>query len=249
MNKFNKGKLVDIVAASLSAVSLMGVGFATWIVGVKQTEVSKDISITADSVKYKSIVVDVEFVNPLRLAETEAISNNTYFNSDFTDDKDKGNLTIDTKFKFTLGKDFVETDFKFDTISLSFDADTAQDNKVDSKAVHLSTRPNTADDVSYTYFNLPGDVAVKFSDLTKDKEQKDPDSNTYTFEPKLEFTWGSMFDGNSPLNYYETEIKKDVVTNKKEFMKQAGQELEAMNTKYSTGAKLKLQMNLLKKSV
>ena len=58
-----------------------------------------------------------------------------------------------------------------------------------------------------------------------------------------------MFNGNSPLNYYETEIKKDVVTNKKEFMKQAGQELEAMNTKYSTGAKLKLQMNLLKKSI
>ena len=30
MNKFNKGKLIGIVAASLSAVSLMGVGFASW---------------------------------------------------------------------------------------------------------------------------------------------------------------------------------------------------------------------------
>lgn len=29
MNKFNKGKLIGIVAASLSAVSLMSVGFAT----------------------------------------------------------------------------------------------------------------------------------------------------------------------------------------------------------------------------
>ena len=31
MNKFNKGKLIGVVAASLSAVSLMGVGFATWV--------------------------------------------------------------------------------------------------------------------------------------------------------------------------------------------------------------------------
>lgn len=32
MNKFNKGKLIGVVAASLSAVSLMGVGFASWII-------------------------------------------------------------------------------------------------------------------------------------------------------------------------------------------------------------------------
>ena len=50
MNKVNKGKLIGVVSASLSAVSLMGVGFATWIVGVKQTEASNDINITADTV-------------------------------------------------------------------------------------------------------------------------------------------------------------------------------------------------------
>lgn len=247
MNKFNKGKLVGIVAASLSAVSLMGVGFATWIVGVKQTEASNDITITADSVEYKSIVVGVEFVDPLRLAETAAISDNTYFNSDLTGGA--GNLTINTKFKFTLGKNFVETDFKFDTISLSIAADSALNNKPEktetSSAVYLSTRPYDPD---LTYFNLPGDVTVKFSNLTKDKVQTDPISNTYTFATQLQFTWGSMFgNGTSPLNYYETEIKKDGV-NKDTFMKQAGQELEAMKTKYNTVKKLKLQMNLLKKS-
>ena len=105
------------------------------------------------------------------------------------------------------------------------------------------------DTTNLTYFNLPGDVTVNFSNLTKDKVQTDPISNTYTFATQLQFTWGSMFgNGTSPLNYYETEIKKDDVKNKDEFMKQAGQELEAMNKKYSTGAKLKLQMSLLKKS-
>lgn len=245
MNKFNKGKLVGIVAASLSAVSLMGVGFATWIVGVKQTDASNDISITADSVEYKSIIVSVEFVDSLRLAETEAISNNTYFNSDLTGGA--GNFTINTKFKFTLGKNFVESDFQFDTISLSIAKDSALNNMpAASDAVYLSTRTDTT---NLTYFNLPGDVTVVFSNLKKDQEQNETISNTYTFATQLKFTWGSMFgNGTSPLNYYETEIKKDTVKDKAAFMKQAGQELEAMKTRYSTGAKLKLQMNLLKKS-
>lgn len=244
MNKFNKGKLVGIIAASLSAVSLMGVGFATWIVGVKQTDASNDINITADSVEYKSIIVGVEFGDSLRLAETAAISDNTYFNSDLTGGA--GNLTINTKFKFTLGRDFVESDFQFDTISLSIAEDSAVKNKPTSDAVYLTTRHY---EDSLTYFNLPGDVTVKFSNLKKDADQSETISNTYTFETPLTFTWGSMFgEGTSPLNYYEAEIKKDTVKDKAAFMKQAGQELEAMKTRYSTGAKLKLQMNLLKKS-
>ena len=45
MNRFNKGKLTGIIAASLSAVSLMGVGFATWIIGVQKTDGDTSISI------------------------------------------------------------------------------------------------------------------------------------------------------------------------------------------------------------
>ena len=54
MNKFNKGKLLGVVAASLSAVSLMGVGFATWIIGFEKTDAQGDVSISADKVEYKS---------------------------------------------------------------------------------------------------------------------------------------------------------------------------------------------------
>ena len=63
MNKFNKGKLVGIVAASLSAVSLMGVGFATWVIGSQKTDTQGDVSITADSVQYKSLTVSVKFLD------------------------------------------------------------------------------------------------------------------------------------------------------------------------------------------
>ena len=51
MNKFNKGKLLGVVAASLSAVSLMGVGFATWIIGTQNKVSDGSIAIEADDVK------------------------------------------------------------------------------------------------------------------------------------------------------------------------------------------------------
>lgn len=42
MNKFNKGKIIGVVAASLSAVSLMGVGFATWVITGETSATTND---------------------------------------------------------------------------------------------------------------------------------------------------------------------------------------------------------------
>ena len=74
MHKFNKGKLIGVVAASLSAVSLMGVGFATWVIGTQKTDTNGDITITADDVKYKSLKVSVTFSDTIKLAETTETS-------------------------------------------------------------------------------------------------------------------------------------------------------------------------------
>ena len=237
MNKFNKGKLVGIIAASLSAVSLMGVGFATWIVGVKQTNASNDINITADSVEYKSIIVGVTFNEDLKLAETAATTNK-YFNSNAAD----GKLSIKTTFSFTLGKNFDAADFDFTKIRFSIASDSALNNKPTDKQVHLSTREYND---TLTYFNLPADEDITFDNLNKDENQVDL-TKTYTVERTLKFTWGFMFgnEGKSPCTYYEEEINKTTVENKDTFMKQAGQELEDMNAKYSTG-KLKLKMELV----
>lgn len=59
MNKFNKGKLLGIVAAGLSTVSLMGVGFAAWV--IKETSDNIDagnISVTIGNVQDKRVVFD-----------------------------------------------------------------------------------------------------------------------------------------------------------------------------------------------
>ena len=57
MNKFNKGKLIGVVAASLSAVSLMGVGFASWVL-TGNNEVSTDqIEIGVADIQDKRITI------------------------------------------------------------------------------------------------------------------------------------------------------------------------------------------------
>ena len=58
MNKFNKGKLIGVVAASLSAVSLMGVGFATWIItGSESVDVNDNITVEVADVQDQRLVI------------------------------------------------------------------------------------------------------------------------------------------------------------------------------------------------
>lgn len=57
MNKFNKGKLIGVVAASLSAVSLMGVGFATWIITGNDPVDAGNISVEVADVQDQRLVI------------------------------------------------------------------------------------------------------------------------------------------------------------------------------------------------
>lgn len=55
MNKFNKGKLIGVVAASLSAVSLMGVGFASWVLTGNNEVSTGQIDIAVADIQDKRI--------------------------------------------------------------------------------------------------------------------------------------------------------------------------------------------------
>ena len=58
MNKLNKGKLIGVVAASLSAVSLMGVGFASWVIRGETPDTTGDISVTVANIEDNRIIVE-----------------------------------------------------------------------------------------------------------------------------------------------------------------------------------------------
>lgn len=247
MNRFNKGKLVGIVAASLAGISLIGVGFATWVIGIKNTTAKNDVDIVADDVKYQSLKVSVKFTGGITLAETGTASKDSVFNYE---NGKTGNLKVSTTFTFTLGKDFDLNEFKtnYNVINFSF-VKPLEEGFVDNTVAsgEAFTRTETTD--SFTYFELPDSVTGLDSLEFTDEATKDVKTATKTVD--LQFKWGSLFgndkattegEGISPMNYYNKTLEK--APDKETYMQNAYKELKAMESKYSTGKQLKLQIDL-----
>ena len=243
MNKFNKGKLIGVVAASLSAVSLMGVGFATWVIGYQNTEAKNEVLISADKVEYKSLTVSVKFNDGITLGEDGIATNNPEFNYAAGTDGVKGDMKTNATFELTIGKDYVASEFNFKKVNFEMvTEDGYLDNKpAETKAVFLTERPYSTD---LTYFDAPASIDIPtnldFAHATKVNEFK----NKITFDAELTFRWGSMFNHISPVSYYDTGIEN--ATDKEAYAGNAYQELDAMHTKYSdSGAKIKLKISLV----
>lgn len=247
MNKFNKGKLTGIIAASLSAVSLIGVGFASWVIGIQKTETNGNIAIKADDVKYKALTLSVDFGDGITLAE--ASSTEGIFGSD---GKTKPVMTIKPTFTFTFGKDFDAGDYNFKQIKLEIlpAADGFVDNKVvQGDVVKFTNRGET----SLTYFELAtttidltatnldfANITTPENSLTKQKVVNDK---------PITFDWGNMFTTTagtpSPMAYYNEGIKG--ITDEaaqKTYMENAYEELNHMHTKY-TNANMKMKVSLV----
>lgn len=236
MNKFNKGKLIGVVAASLSAVSLMGVGFATWIIGTRTTTDNGDISIVADDVQYKSLKVSVRFVGDIKLGETEDV---TPTDKGFAFEGDKGNLTVKAYFKFTVGKDFTGTiDYNKVHFTINPNVSGYTDNKVAKDDIFTREKVD-----NLTYFDEPSAVDVDFSsvtfksDLNSDDMTKD---STVEVEKAITFNWGSLFNHKSPMTYYNENIGNQGDT----YMLKAYNELKAMKTKYASDTTGNKQISL-----
>ena len=252
MNKFNKGKLTGIIAASLSAVSLMGVGFASWVIGIQKTDVEQNITITADTVEYKSLKVAVVFEGALKLAETGTKDTSKDFGYD---GNGEGNLEVKAHFTFTFGKDFKEADFtelcskiKFTILSPS---GIYKDNKVE-KGNAFTRADNGTETAEYTYFAAPADVGITWSDISFPSTI---DANAFTKESNVvdktvKFTWGTLFGNTNPMAYYNKQLKtvtgENIETAKETYMQNAYKELKAMNEKYTAGSQIKMKMELVK---
>lgn len=253
MNKYSKGKNIGIVTAALAAVALVGVGFSTWIVGVQNKESSGDVSITADSVEYKSLSIATSFTS-IVIGETNPVNGKyfTYENRDTTP-----NMTTKATFTITLGRDFTTNDFDFNQISLAVvDAASAGenfvDNKVDSSNVHLETRTKKE---NLTYFEVPASIKIEDKDKpTIGDAEGSSLTKTVTMTKDFTFTWGSMFDTKTPMAYYNDTIDGAVTNATDEskknpdiYIQQAVNELDEMKNIFS-GKSLKLKVTFGKTS-
>lgn len=258
MNKFNKGKLLGVVAASLSAVSLMGVGFATWIIGIQKTTTDGDVLLSADDVKYKALTISVDFQDTLTLAEEAKTGENVYFGSDGGKTPD---MKIATVFTFNFGKDFTAAEFDFDNIELSIKAADTETGYIDNTVDVTNDKKIDRTGTSFTYFDLANKGLISFSKTDLGIDSLDVGANslkTKTISTNVNFVWGTMFNGggktSSPTEFYNAgfnALTEDAA--KKEYMGKAYEEMDAMHKKYTKTTdpayepKIKLDVKLVKK--
>lgn len=197
-----------------AAVALTTTGFATWVVGVNQTNQNGDVGVTVDTVKNKSTKLTLTLSDSdIELKEAE----NVVSGAVIVEDAVKNPLTVTaSKFELEVGAQFLEdntiTGVEF---SLKYATDDAtndiKDNaknlvKTDSigKRNELAKTAGTTETKdSWEYIIAP--KKVEFTNETIKRAAVDPNTGLYTYDiptKDLVFQWGSYFNLKSPATYY-----------------------------------------------
>lgn len=203
MNKFNKGNLIDIVAASLSAVSLMGVGFASWqIQGNKSTETGNLDVTVADTIDARVTLENAQITWPKDSAQK------LVFDAAANDENGPivNNGSASEQLNFTLS-----FEAKFGT-NASF---TRVEAYMTSSCTNLATYVTTNADEAGKYLVSP----ISITNMTKTdlitmaelKNSPKPNAtNTYTYSQPFSFSWGAFFKKKNPSLITEEEAKETV---------------------------------------
>lgn len=263
MSKLSKGRITGIVACSLAAVSLAGVGFATWVVGTREESNTAGVTVKADNVSYESLTITADFTgsgldNTIALAGKAEQNTATPISYRATDNNNLvEDLKIKGKFTITVGNG-IDLTKEYKDISFSIASGSEIDNKIATygnklTAAHVS-------DADLVYFDCP--TALAISDFTQDTSTSSSYFKTYTKEVDLNFTWGNFFKGtgdsvtvSDPITFYNNYLNAktgDKSNNTPENLQNAYEELKVMYDKYSSvensNKTLKLQMTLNKVS-
>lgn len=194
MNKLNKGKLIGVVAASLSAVSLMGVGFASWVITGGDTKTTGDINVTVGEIEDKRVVFSV--------APAVGSDSEVKFDADskYTDGligagtNSKEDLTFNVKYTVKANKS---------SPNWRVSAKLIGDNFANAVAAKYIVMPTTLSSTGATALNKPAEnlntEAVKVT-ITTETEY-----TTYAVEQKFTFSWGEAFNGTNPCNVKNNE--------------------------------------------
>lgn len=209
MNKLNKGKLVGVVAASLSAVSLMGVGFAAWIINGTTPGTTGDISVTVAAIEDKRIIVEsaksegnlvFEAASEDTSGTIQAKPNSSApvlnFKVAYTVKLGKGLSDFNINAKWTLGADSASIALG-QAITNRYLASplSASDVLVSTKAGHGTEY--SADTDNKTHINI-------FSTATAKADPDVDGFSVYNVETVFHFAWGSKTESRNPSYYDNT---------------------------------------------
>lgn len=249
---FKRKNYVLIGAIGIAAVALTSVGFATWITGITQNEVTTGgISIEVDTVNNKTSYIEaaVGADEKIKIGEPN-VSSTT--NGDLYVEN-----TITPDFDVTLTSFRVITSTNFTNLSVGISLAIYETNGNESTVVktegvgiypvELDGTTNTGKD---TY------IALGKSELTTAENGgltpiasaeggKVEGYNCYTLsDMKLTFVWGTAFDSKTPTKFYENmNSTADTFEEKLANVQEATSRLTKMNTDLN-GKKLKITFTL-----
>lgn len=214
MNKFNKGKLIGVVAASLSAVSLMGVGFASWIINGTTPADTGNINVEVGTIDDQRIKV----VGSPTI--TGQLSFDAAQDSEGKITSTANHETLSFSVNYQVEVKNSALDFKVDAtwtpgthmnsflneksyISSPFKNSDGNDIKLEvagkeAKGTAGSTAPDTH--VTTTGFHTDAPTVSTADDVT-----------TYTCKTTFYFGWGTAFNSMNPV--YEGGLGTDGIIN------------------------------------
>lgn len=212
-----KSKLTITVASILSVLTLVGVGFAAWVISNPSVSANQTGNIEVDTVTDNSYDIKAEFLT--------------------TTDANNGSIIFGKKDDPSITTPWLTNDVKAEKLTAKLTL-TAQNFQADSwteiekktltvsmKTVKNAAEGGTKDDTGFGslvtsgYIKYPtlsgngitsgaltdwnGKISINLSDFTREKN-----ATTATYELTITFAWGSHFGGENPENPYIFYNKK-----------------------------------------
>lgn len=240
-----KKKFLLMGLIGLTTISLAGVGFATWVVGVQKKNMDTELQVDVDDTQNDSIIVQATMkTTKLIVAQNEEvirgagdIIGTSQGTIGYKADALKFTLTNIT---YMVGKAATDKPTKLH-IALDNTKNTFNQTKVEyiqDKADPSTQYKRTAlgADESWTYLNFSTDIIL--ADMGPNLNASDATAKyeKYVIESR-EFTigWGTYFGGNLPTtfynNKYKTEADADFLFSSGEYVTK---ELQAMKDAFAS---------------
>lgn len=202
MKKINKGKLIGVVAASLSAVSLMGVGFASWVLtGTNNMDSTGNITVNVGDVEDKRVLI--------QSAQVDTDNNTVAFDAN---SKGSGDLGIEG-----TGDQAEDRTFALTYVVRVPNGTGAWNVKAQltGNADNYKTAVNEK-----KYITMPAEIGLDAeiisvsSDstdqagkltITKSTDSAKTGYTDWTVNQTFEFCWGAAFAGKNPVDIKKTD--------------------------------------------
>lgn len=209
-----RNKIIAFGVSSLAILSVCSVGFATWLVGVQQTSEEVKVNATVDETTInQSVFLTATISDGIKLAEAAGTGS------------DAGEYKIIEATQGTIntaGEDYLG--FSFKELKLTMSEDEFSDKPT---AIKLSLPAYVAETTNLNQSNTVTDskfsgkrsgsswTYVAFTEVTLALTEENftiSNSSTdgfmeYTIKEEkndFEFTWGTFFNNNSPVNFYNS---------------------------------------------